>query len=85
MVNLPFSVAAPIWVGLLADAIPGGYRWAFRIIAALLMVGAIAIIVAPRPRRPLPSDRPPLLLQLFLRRRATAPVEALTKGGDKSS
>ena len=68
IVNLPTNVAAPIWIGWLADAVPGGYRIAFQIIAALLVVGAFCLLLARRPRPPLPADRPPLLLQILRRR-----------------
>ncbi len=68
LVNLPASVAAPIWVGFLADTVPGGYRVALRIMAVLVLIAAFAILWARRPRPPLPADEPPLLVQLFRRR-----------------
>jgi MFS family permease len=67
-VDLPATVAAPIWVGWLADSIPGGYRIGFKIIATLMVVAAVSILMTRRPRHPLPEDRPPSLLQAFRRR-----------------
>ena len=67
-VNLPAAVAAPIWVGWLADALPDGYPIGFQIIAASMVVAAISILLARRPRPPLPMDRPPLLFQALRRR-----------------
>ena len=67
-VDLPATVAAPIWVGWLADSVPGGYRIGFKIIAMILLVAAASILMARRPRHPLPADRPPSLLQAFSRR-----------------
>ena len=68
IVDLPASVAAPIWVGWLADVLPGGYRVGFQAIAATLVIGAVSILLARRPRPPLPADRPPMLFQAFRRR-----------------
>jgi MFS family permease len=67
-VDLPATVAAPIWVGYLADTLPGGYRIGFKIIAATLVIAVVAILLARRPRPPLPADQPPLLFQAFRRR-----------------
>jgi sugar phosphate permease len=67
-VDLPATVAAPIWVGWLADSVPGGYRIGFKIIAIILLVAAATILMTRRPRHPLPPDRPPSLLQAFRRR-----------------
>ena len=66
-VELPATVAAPIWVGWLADTLPGGYRIGLKVIAAMLIVGAFSILMARRPRSPLPPDRAPSLLQAFRR------------------
>ena len=66
--HLPAAVAAPIWVGWLADAIPDGYRVAFKITSVLLVAAALTILLARRPRPPLAADRPPLLFQAFRRR-----------------
>ena len=57
-VDLPATVAAPIWVGWLADTIPGGYRLGFKAIAVILVVGAGCILLARRPRPLLGTDRP---------------------------
>ena len=67
-VDLPATVAAPIWVGYLADTLPGGYRIGFKIIAATLVLAVVFILLARRPRAPLPADQPPLLFQAFRRR-----------------
>ena len=67
-VDLPATVAAPIWVGWLADSVPGGYRIGFMIIAAIMVVAAACILMTRRPSPPLPADRPPSLLQAFHRR-----------------
>jgi sugar phosphate permease len=67
-VDLPATVVAPIWVGWLADSVPGGYRIGFKIIAMILLVAAACILMARRPRHPLPAARPPFLLQAFSRR-----------------
>ena len=66
-VDLPATVLAPIWVGWLADTLPGGYRIGFQIIAATLIVSAVCILLTRRPRPPLPADRPPLVFQAFRR------------------
>ena len=71
-VQLPAAVSAPIWVGWLADILPGGYRIGFKVIAATLVVGALCILLARRPRFPLPADRAPVLFQA-LRRRSRNP------------
>jgi sugar phosphate permease len=61
-VDLPATVAAPIWVGYLADTVPGGYRLGFKIIAGIMVIAATAVLLARRPRPPLPSDQPPAFL-----------------------
>ena len=71
-VDLPASVLAPIWVGWLADNLPGGYRIGFQIIAATLVVAAVCILLTRRPGFPLPADRAPLWFHA-LRRRARTP------------
>ena len=65
-VDLPATVGAPIWVGWLADTVPGGYRIAFRIIAVAMLLSGLLIFLARRPRS-LPADRPPSLLLAFRR------------------
>ena len=80
-VDLPATATAPIWVGLLADALPGGYRIGFQALAAMLVVAAVAVLLTRRPRPPLPADHPPLLLLAFRRRKGT-PVSPL---GDSTS
>lgn len=67
LVNLPASMSAPIWLGWLADALPDGYRLGFRIVATSLVVAASLILLARRPRHPLPADRPPAVLQALRR------------------
>ena len=52
IVDLPSSVAAPIWIGYLADVLPGGYRLGFRIIAFSLIIAATSMLLATRPRSP---------------------------------
>ncbi len=66
-VELPAIVAAPIWVGWMADVLPNGYRIAFRIMAVILIVGAAFILLSRRPRPPLPADRPPFRLKALRR------------------
>ena len=68
LVDLPAAVAAPIWIGWMADVLPGGYRLGFQIIAVTLVIAAVSILLARRPRPPLPDDRPPMLIQAFRRR-----------------
>ena len=63
--NLPAVIATPIWVGWLADMFPDGYRLAFLIISASLLVAALCMLVAQRPRPPLPADGMPVLFQAF--------------------
>jgi sugar phosphate permease len=58
-VDLPATVAAPIWVGFLADSLPNGYRLGFKIIAATMVIAAVIILAARRPRDPLPKTTPP--------------------------
>ncbi|MBI4299332.1 MAG: MFS transporter [Chloroflexi bacterium] len=67
-VQLPASVAAPYWVGYVADVLPSGYRVAFKIIAVLLVLASGSILLARRPRPPLPADRVPILIGLISRR-----------------
>ncbi len=64
-VDLPATVAGPIWIGWLADNISDGYRVGFQIIAATLVLGAVSILLARRPSAPLPVDRPPRMFQAF--------------------
>ena len=52
-VDLPATVAAPIWVGWLADTFPDGYRLGFKIVALTMVVAAVSILFARRPREPL--------------------------------
>lgn len=54
LVDLPATVAAPIWVAWLADAVPGGYRLAFKIIGGTLAIAAVSILLARRPSHPMP-------------------------------
>ena len=54
-VDLPATVAAPIWVGWLADTLPDGYRLGFKIIAFTMVVAAAVILFARRPEEPFPS------------------------------
>ncbi len=72
LVNLPANFAAPIWVGWMADTLPGGYRIGFKIIAATMSVAAVAILLARRPRPPLPEDSLPLIAHVFLRKKKPA-------------
>ena len=58
-VDLPATVAAPIWVGWLADTLPDGYRLGFKIIALTMAVAAVVILFARRPEEPFPSTEPP--------------------------
>ena len=55
-VELPAIVIAPVWVGWMADALTDGYRIAFRIMAVILIIGAVFILLSRRPRPPLPVD-----------------------------
>ena len=54
-VDLPATVAAPIWVGWLADTLPDGYRIGFKIIALTMGIAAVVILFARRPEEPFPS------------------------------
>lgn len=64
LVDLPAAVAAPIWVGRLADTLPGGYRLGFKIVAGLLAIAAVPMLLARRPRHPLPANSPLLFSAL---------------------
>ena len=67
-VDLPATVAAPIWVGLLADSLPDGYRLGFKIVAVTMVIAALIILTATRPRDPLPKTTPPeIFLRIFSR------------------
>ncbi|MSQ22521.1 MAG: MFS transporter [Dehalococcoidia bacterium] len=79
--NLPATVAAPVWMGWLADELPGGYSLGFKIIAATLAVAAVCILLARRPRAPLPEAGMPALLRAFRRGKApaAAPQEQSTR------
>jgi MFS family permease len=49
-VSLPFSIAAPVLVGLAADR-QGNYFWAFSVTSAAMMAGAVLNLLATHPRR----------------------------------
>ena len=49
-VDLPATVAAPIWVGWLADVLPDGYRLGFKIVAITMLIAAVIILLARRPK-----------------------------------
>jgi MFS family permease len=49
LVGLPFAIAGPVVVGAMADS-EGTYRWAFFILATLILIGAIIAFLATRPR-----------------------------------
>ena len=58
-VDLPATVAAPWFIGFLADEIAGGYRVGFKLIALFVSTAVVAILLAKRPRPPLPNNAPP--------------------------
>ena len=62
-VDLPATVAAPWFIGFLADEVAGGYRVGFKLIALFVFIAVIAILFAKRPREPLPSSTPPRIFQ----------------------
>jgi sugar phosphate permease len=64
-VDLPATVAAPWFIGFLADEIAGGYRIGFKLIALFVLIAVFAILAAKRPREPLPSDAPPNILKIL--------------------
>lgn len=66
-VDLPATVAAPIWIGFLADSLPGGYRIGFKAIAFIIIFAAIAVLFARRPQEPLPNDKPPKFIARFFK------------------
>ena len=66
-VDLPATVAAPVWVGFLADNLPDGYRLGFKIIASIMVLAALAVLASRRPRPPLPVDAPPRLFRRLRR------------------
>jgi MFS family permease len=49
LVGLPFAIAGPVVVGAMADR-QGTYRWAFIILAAVILAGALVSFLATRPR-----------------------------------
>jgi MFS family permease len=51
LVSLPFSIAAPIVAGSMAD-VQGSYQWAFTGMAIATLIGAILVFLATRPRLP---------------------------------
>ncbi len=54
-VTLPFSIAAPIVAGYLAD-VNGSYRMTFIVMSFVMLVGTVIISLATRPKaRPLPE------------------------------
>ena len=62
-VDLPATVAAPWFIGFLADEIAGGYRVGFKLIALFVSTAVVAILLAKRPRPPLPNDAPPSIFK----------------------
>jgi MFS family permease len=54
-IAVPFTVAAPIAAGYLAD-LQGGYRMSFIIVSVIAMAGAILIFLAAAPRHPQPQN-----------------------------
>ena len=70
-IDLPATVTAPIWLGWLADVLPGGYRLGFKILTVTLVVAAGCILLTRRPRLPLPPNQPPALLHTLRRRSRT--------------
>jgi MFS family permease len=51
LVSLPFSIVAPVLVGLMADR-QGTYRWAFTIISVCMLAGTALIFLSTRPKPP---------------------------------
>ena len=51
LVSLPFAIAAPVIAGLMDD-VQETYLWAFIMMAAITVVGAVLILLAARPRVP---------------------------------
>ena len=48
---LPFTIAAPVLVGAMADR-QGTYRWAFVIMASVMLMGAGLVFFAARSKAP---------------------------------
>jgi MFS family permease len=51
MVGLPFSIAAPVLAGYMADR-QGTYRWTFIVMSVIMLAGAAITLLATRPRLP---------------------------------
>ena len=51
VVGLPFAIAGPVVVGLMADS-QGSYRWAFIGLSATILAGAALAFLATRPQVP---------------------------------
>lgn len=66
-VDLPAAIFGPIFVGWMADNVSNGYRIGFRMVAASMAVSVVAILLARRPRPPLPEAKPPLFSHAFRR------------------
>ena len=49
VVGLPFAIAGPVLVGVMADS-QGTYRWAFIAMSAVILAGAFLTFLAIRPR-----------------------------------
>jgi MFS family permease len=56
LVGLPFAIAGPVVVGAMADR-QGTYRWAFIILAAVILAGALVAFLATRPKLSMDKDR----------------------------
>ena len=48
-VSIPFTIAAPVLAGYAAD-VQGNYRITFMVISFVMLVGALLLLMASRPR-----------------------------------
>ena len=51
-VSLPFTIAAPVIAGYIAD-VQGSYKWTFIIMSFVMLAGSALIFIATPPKPPL--------------------------------
>ncbi len=54
-VSLPFTIAAPVVAGYIAD-IQGNYKWTFIVMSFVMLAGAALIFIATPPKPPHPNE-----------------------------
>ncbi len=57
---LPFSIAAPVVVGIIADRQGGSYHWALVFLALVILLGSALVFLATRPKPPEAQRQAPI-------------------------